>query len=115
MAPKKVSHRRKVRSFLRRGGKATLMNLLTTLSGSLMEGFLPRGWDLARIDACASHPAESISERRPWWHPRFEPVACQSVEDFDVKLGPEIARAIQHDRSEGRASALILPVGPMGM
>ena len=26
------------------------MNLLTTLSGSLMEGFLPAGWDLAKID-----------------------------------------------------------------
>jgi len=38
------------------------MNLLTTFAGSLMEGFLPRGWDLARIDACASHPPESITE-----------------------------------------------------
>jgi glucosamine-6-phosphate deaminase len=91
------------------------MNLLTTFTGSLMEGFLPRGWDLARIDACASHPAECVSERRPWWHPHFEPVSCQSVEDFDVKLGHEIARAIQRDRTEGRPSALILPVGPMGM
>ncbi len=27
------------------------MNLLTTFAGSMMEGFLPRGWDLARIDA----------------------------------------------------------------
>ena len=30
-------------------------------------------------------------------------------------LGHEIARAIQRARSEGRQSALILPVGPMGM
>ncbi len=28
------------------------MNLLSTLSGSLMEGFFPKGWDLAKIDAC---------------------------------------------------------------
>ena len=91
------------------------MNLLSTFSGSLMEGFLPRGWDLARIDACASHPPESISERRPWWHHHFEPVACDSLSDFDVKLGHEIALTIQRDRAAGRASALILPVGPMGM
>jgi glucosamine-6-phosphate deaminase len=91
------------------------MNLLTTFAGSLMEGFLPKGWDLAKIDACCSHPPESIDERRPWWHPHFEPVPCGSVGDFDVKLGHEIARAIQRTRTEGRALALILPVGPMGM
>jgi glucosamine-6-phosphate deaminase len=91
------------------------MNLLTTFSGSLMEGFLPRGWDLAKIDACCSHPAESIRERRPWWHPHFEPVACESVADFDVMLGHEIAQTIRRTRAEGRRAALILPVGPMGM
>ena len=26
----------------------TTMNLLTTFAGSMMEGFLPRGWDLAQ-------------------------------------------------------------------
>lgn len=91
------------------------MNLLTTFAGSMMEGFLPRGWDLAKIDACASHPAESITERRPWWNPRFQPVPCASMADFDVMLGHEIARTIERTRAEGRPSALILPVGPMGM
>jgi glucosamine-6-phosphate deaminase len=91
------------------------MNLMTTLAGSMMEGFLPRGWDLAKIDACCSHPPEAIHERRPWWHPQFELVPCASVSDFDVVLGHEIARAIQRTRTEGRAAALILPVGPMGM
>jgi glucosamine-6-phosphate deaminase len=28
------------------------MDLLTTLSGSLIEGYFPAGWDLAKIDAC---------------------------------------------------------------
>jgi glucosamine-6-phosphate deaminase len=91
------------------------MNLMSTLAGSLMEDFLPRGWDLARIDACASHPADSIHDRQSWWHERFEPVACRSVEDFDVMMGHEIARAIQSARREGRPLAMILPVGPMGM
>ena len=91
------------------------MNLLTTLEGSMMEGFLPRGWDLARADACCSHPPGSIGDRQEWWHPGFEPVACRSVEDFDVMLGHEIAATIRRARDEGRELALILPVGPMGM
>ena len=91
------------------------MNLLTTFAGSMMEGFLPRGWDLARIDACASHPAGSVTERQPWWHPDFRPVSCETLADFDVMLGHEIALTIQRTRAEGRPCSLILPVGPMGM
>jgi glucosamine-6-phosphate deaminase len=91
------------------------MNLLTTLDGSMMDGFLPRGWDLARIDACASHPAGAVADRQAWWHPRFEPIACATLDDFDVMLGHEIAHTIRRARDEGREAALILPVGPMGM
>ena len=28
------------------------MNLLSTIDGSLLEGFFPAGWDLTKIDAC---------------------------------------------------------------
>jgi len=91
------------------------MNLLTTFAGSMMEGFLPRGWDLAKIDACGSLPPGTIGERQEWWHRDFEPISCASIEDFDIMVGHEIARAIQRARSQGRDSALILPVGPMGM
>jgi glucosamine-6-phosphate deaminase len=91
------------------------MNLLTTLAGSLMEDFIPKGWDLAKIDACCSHPPEAIGQRQPCWHADFEPVPCASVADFDVVLGHEIARTIQRARGEGRMLALVLPVGPMGM
>ena len=31
------------------------MNLMDTLSGSLLEGFFPAGWDLAKMDACIWH------------------------------------------------------------
>src|SRR3984957_16180337 len=86
------------------------MDLLTTYAGSMMEGFLPRGWDLAKIDACCAHPPEAIHKRQPWWHPRFTPVACESVADFDVKLGHEIAQTIRRARDQGRPIALILPV-----
>ena len=79
------------------------MDLLTTLSGSLMEGFLPRGWDLARIDRLAALPPSSLQERQKWWHPQFEPVACNSFEDFDTFMGHEIAREVQLARQAGRA------------
>ena len=91
------------------------MNLLSTFAGSLMEGFLPQGWDLAKIDACGSNPAESVTDRQPWWSPQFEPVVCSTVADFDVMLGHEIAKTIHNARKAGRESVLILPVGPMGM
>jgi len=96
-------------------GLAVAMNLLTTYAGSMMEGFLPRGWDLAKIDDCCSRPPGTIADRQPWWHERFEPVACASVEDFDVMMGHEIAATIRRTRAEGRQAAFILPVGPMGM
>jgi glucosamine-6-phosphate deaminase len=88
---------------------------LTTFAGSMMEGFLPRGWDLARIDACCSHPAEAVAARQPWWHDQFHPVACETIADFDVMLGHEIAATIRGAREAGRPLAMILPVGPMGM
>ncbi len=81
----------------------------------MMEEFLPRGWDLGKIDACCSHAPGAIEDRQGWWHPDFRPVACRSVEDFDVMLGHEIALTIRRARDEGRDLALILPVGPMGM
>jgi glucosamine-6-phosphate deaminase len=91
------------------------MNLLTTLRGSLMEGFLPAGWDLEKIDRLGELSADQLRRRASWWHAQFEPVACASLSDFDTFLGHEIARAIQEARQAGRPLALILPVGPMGM
>jgi len=91
------------------------IDLKTTLEGSLLENFFPAGWDLDRIDACCSHPPEAIFERQPWWHPDFRPVACETLNDFNVMLGHEIALRICEAREAGRKLALILPVGPMGM
>jgi glucosamine-6-phosphate deaminase len=91
------------------------MNLLTTFAGSMMEGFLPAGWNLAKIDGLAGAPPETLTNRETWWHKDFEPVACGSYEDFDTYMGHEIAREIQLTRQTGRQLAIILPVGPMGM
>lgn len=91
------------------------INLASTLKGSLLEGFFPSGWDLSRIDACCANPPESIADRQPWWHAGFEPVPCETLADFDIMLGHEIAMQIRRTREECKQLALILPVGPMGM
>ena len=91
------------------------IDLCSTLPGSLLENFFPAGWDLRRIDACCSHPPESVLDPQPWWNPGFQPVICETLADFDTMLGHEIALQIRRTRDEGRKLALILPVGPMGM
>jgi glucosamine-6-phosphate deaminase len=91
------------------------IDLVSTYRGSLLEGFFPAGWDLAKIDRLGALSSEAALARRPWWNPQFEPVACRGVADFDTLLGHEIAREIQLTRQAGRPLALILPVGPMGM
>ena len=91
------------------------MNLLTTFKGSMMEGFLPAGWDLKALDKICSQKPTAILKREAWWNKKFEPVSCESLADFDTYLGHEIAREIQLSRQAGRPLMLILPVGPMGM
>jgi len=91
------------------------IDLMSTLAGSLLEGFFPAGWDLAKMDACAANPPETVLDRQPWWHPGFEALACETLADFDTMLGHEIAMQVRRTREEGRKLALILPVGPMGM
>jgi glucosamine-6-phosphate deaminase len=91
------------------------MNLLTTFRGSMMEGFLPAGWNLERIDQLADAAGPKLVERCSWWHPQFQPIACGSLADFDTVMGHEIAREIQLTQQANRPLAIILPVGPMGM
>jgi glucosamine-6-phosphate deaminase len=91
------------------------MNLISTLRGSLMEGYFPAGWDLAKIDKLAEVSGPDLARRQTWWNPQFEPVACASLADFDPYMGHEIAREIQQARQAGKPLILILPVGPMGM
>ena len=91
------------------------MDLLSTLSGSLMEGFFPAGWDLNKIDACVDPDPANIGVRQKWWHKQFQLMPCGSLADFDMMLGHEIALTIKQSRDAGEQLALILPVGPMGM
>ena len=47
------------------------MNLLSTIDGSLLEGFFPAGWNLAKIDACVDDDPQTITDRQPYWHKNF--------------------------------------------
>ena len=91
------------------------MDLISTLAGSMMDGFLPAGWDLRKIDALISDNPDDLLTRETWWNKRWSPVRCASLEDFDMRMGHEIALAIRRTRESGKPLALILPVGPMGM
>jgi glucosamine-6-phosphate deaminase len=91
------------------------MDLMSTVTGSMMEDFYPKGWDLERIDACVDPDPSSITNRQQWWHADFDPVLCRSVADFDTLMGHEIAMTIRRSRERGEQLVLILPVGPMGM
>lgn len=91
------------------------MNFADTVKGSLLEGFYPAGWDMEKIDACCAHPAESVTERQPFWHEHFTPIPCQSIQDFDTLMGHEIALEIKKAKDAGQEIIFIFPVGPMGM
>lgn len=91
------------------------MNLITTIKGSLLEKFFPEGWDLEKIERCCNNPADSIGERQEWWHEGFTPIGCSTLEEFDTKMGHEIALQIRKAKEENREVIFILPVGPMGM
>ena len=91
------------------------MDLLSTIRGSLMEGFFPAGWDLKKIDDCVDPNPANLTKRQKWWHAGFEPVVCKSVADFDTFMGHEIALTIKKARDAREKLVLILPVGPMGM
>ncbi len=87
------------------------MDFMSTVKGSLLEGFYPKGWDLEKIDACC----EKGVARESFWNEGFNPIECQNLSDFDTLMGHEIAMQIKLTAEENRKLAIILPVGPMGM
>ena len=87
------------------------MDFLSTVKGSLLEDFYPKGWDMAKIDACC----DMGLKREAFWNKDFNPVECDNINDFDTLMGHEIAMQIKLAKEEGKKLAMILPVGPMGM
>lgn len=88
---------------------------MSTLKGSLLENFFPRGWNLNKIDKCCSHPASSVLQRQKFWNKNFCPIPCDNINDFDTLMGHEIAHTIKRAKDAGDKLVMILPVGPMGM
>jgi glucosamine-6-phosphate deaminase len=91
------------------------MDMLSTFKDSHFSEVFPKGWDLKKIQACVSQSPESIKDRQPFWHKDFSLAPCESLEDFSVYMGHEIAMQIKQAKEEGHELILILPVGPMGM
>ncbi|MBO5060961.1 MAG: glucosamine-6-phosphate isomerase [Clostridia bacterium] len=87
------------------------MDFLTTVKGSLLEGFYPAGWDMKKIDECCDKGVA----REDFWHKDFNPIECENIYEFDTFMGHEIALQIKNARDAGQKLAMILPVGPMGM
>lgn len=87
------------------------MYLLSTLKGSLLEDFFPKGWDLKKIDECCDKGVA----REDFWHKDFNPIECENIYEFDTLMGHEIALQIKNARERGEKLAMILPIGPMGM
>ena len=87
------------------------MNFMETVAGSMLEGFYPRNWDMARIDGCC----EKGVSREEFWNPDFRPVECGTLADLDTLMGHEIAMQIKLAADRKEKLAIILPVGPMGM
>ncbi len=87
------------------------MDFLSTVKGSDCESFFPKGWDIAKIDACCD---KGVS-REDFWNKDFNPIECDNINDFDTLMGHEIALQIKLAAEEGKKLAMILPVGPMGM
>ncbi|HSI32454.1 MAG: glucosamine-6-phosphate isomerase [Phycisphaerae bacterium] len=91
------------------------INMLTTIKGSLLEKFYPRGWDLKKIDACCRMSLAQLVAAKRGWSKGFTPVPVESVDDMDRRMGDAIADEVEQTRRDGRKLAIILPVGPMGM
>ena len=87
------------------------MDFLTTVKGSLLEGFYPKGWDMKKIDECCDKGVA----REDFWHKDFNPIECENIYEFDTLMGHEIALKIKEAADRGEKLAIILPVGPMGM
>ena len=91
------------------------MDFMSTVKGSLLEGFYPKGWDMAKIDRCCANRPADATKRQSFWNKDFKPLPCADVAEFDVKMGHEIANEIRKAKEAGKKIVFILPVGPMGM
>src|SRR4029079_8021900 len=58
---------------------AKTLSMLTTIKGSLLENFYPKGWDLKKIDACCEMNLKQFTAPKKSWSRDFKPVPVDSV------------------------------------
>ena len=88
------------------------LNMMTTMRGSRLEKFYPRGWDLNRIDACCAMTMKQLVTPAKHWHREFKAVPVDAISE---PMGNAIADEIEGTRRRGQKLAMILPVGPVNM
>ena len=88
------------------------LTMLNTIRGSRLDGFYPRGWDLARMDKCCAMSLKQLTTPARHWHREFKSVAVDAIA---TPMGDAIADVIERTRRDARKLALILPVGPVVM
>ena len=44
------------------------MDFMSTVKGSLLEGFYPQGWDMKKIDKCCSDKPANVTKRQKFWN-----------------------------------------------
>lgn len=91
------------------------MDFNSTVEGSLLEGFFPKGWDIERMDKCIGEKPEEVFDRQEFWNEKFNPIMCDTIEDLNTYMGHEIAIKIKEANDKNEKLAIIFPVGPMGM
>ena len=80
------------------------MDFNSTVKGSLLEGFYPKGWDMEKIDKCCDMGVK----REDFWHKDFNPIECETLGEFDTLMGHEIALQIKKAKDNGTKIALIV-------
>ena len=67
------------------------ISMLTTIKGSLLEKFYPKGWNLKKIDACCQMNLQQLITPKRWWDQAFNPVPVESVQEMDRRMGDAMA------------------------
>src|SRR6185436_8831535 len=94
------------------GDVSKALNMMTTIRGSRLEKFYPRGWDLKRIDACCAMTLKQLTTPAKHWHRDFKAIPVDAISE---PMGNAIADEIERTRKGGQKLAMILPVGPVNM
>lgn len=90
-----------------------MMDFVSTLKDSALEGFYPAGWDIRKFKEICNRSADRILEKEDFWNEDFKAEAVFNRNDWDVKTGHEIALQIAKAKEEGKKLAMLLQGTPL--